>query len=92
MQPFIAEILSYDRSLIYASLITYVAYGAVGMARGNEDADSGSSQFFLLKWDQVYICLRICVYVYMYMHLYMYIHICIYKGQCKQSIFLTEMG
>jgi hypothetical protein len=23
------------------------------MARGNEDADSGSSQFFLLKWDQV---------------------------------------
>ena len=29
------------------------AYGAVGMARGNEDADSGSSQFFLLKWDQV---------------------------------------
>lgn len=51
-----------------------IAYGAVGMARGNEDADSGSSQFFLLKWDQVHIC--ICIYVYLFV--YMYICTCSY--------------
>jgi peptidylprolyl isomerase len=35
--------------------LPFQAFGAVGMARGNEDVDSGSSQFFLLKWSQALI-------------------------------------
>ena len=32
--------------------LPFQAYGAVGMARDNGDPDSGSSQFFVLKWNQ----------------------------------------
>ena len=35
--------------------LPFQAYGAVGMARDNEDADSASSQFFLLRWQQALI-------------------------------------
>lgn len=35
-----------------AMALPFQAYGALGMARGNEDVDSASSQFFLVKWDQ----------------------------------------
>jgi peptidylprolyl isomerase len=36
-------------------VLPFQAYGAVGMARDNEQADSASSQFFLLKWRQALI-------------------------------------
>lgn len=32
--------------------LPFQAYGAIGMARDNAEADSGSSQFFFLKWRQ----------------------------------------
>jgi peptidylprolyl isomerase len=35
--------------------LPFQSYGAVGMARNNEDADSGSSQVFFLKWKQALI-------------------------------------
>jgi peptidylprolyl isomerase len=35
--------------------LPFQANGAVGFARGNEDVNSGSSQFFLLKWSQALI-------------------------------------
>lgn len=35
--------------------LPFQAYGAVGMARDNGDADSGSSQVFFLKWRQALI-------------------------------------
>jgi peptidylprolyl isomerase len=35
-----------------AIALPFQAYGAVGMARSNDDVDSGSSQFFFLKWNQ----------------------------------------
>jgi peptidylprolyl isomerase len=38
-----------------AMALPFQAYGAVGMARSNEDVDSASSQFFLLKWDQALV-------------------------------------
>ena len=33
----------------------FQAVGAIGMARGNEDVDSATSQFFFVKWDQALI-------------------------------------
>lgn len=36
-------------------LLPFQAYGAIGMARDNEEPDSGSSQFFLLKWQQALV-------------------------------------
>jgi cyclophilin family peptidyl-prolyl cis-trans isomerase len=38
-----------------AIALPFQAYGAIGMARQNEDVDSASSQFFLLKWDQALV-------------------------------------
>lgn len=38
-----------------AMLLPFQTFGAVGMARQNEDVDSASSQFFLLKWNQALI-------------------------------------
>eukprot|EP00595_Chromulina_sp_UTEXLB2642_P002426 CAMPEP_0196761598 /NCGR_PEP_ID=MMETSP1095-20130614/901_1 /TAXON_ID=96789 ORGANISM="Chromulina nebulosa, Strain UTEXLB2642" /NCGR_SAMPLE_ID=MMETSP1095 /ASSEMBLY_ACC=CAM_ASM_000446 /LENGTH=74 /DNA_ID=CAMNT_0042111377 /DNA_START=896 /DNA_END=1116 /DNA_ORIENTATION=- len=35
--------------------LPFQAYGAVGMARANEDPDSATSQIFLLKWRQALI-------------------------------------
>jgi peptidylprolyl isomerase len=35
--------------------LAFQAYGALGMARDNEQADSGSSQFFFLKWSQALV-------------------------------------
>jgi len=35
-----------------AVALPFQAYGAMGMARGNEDVDSASSQWFFVKWDQ----------------------------------------
>lgn len=38
-----------------AIALPFQSVGAIGMARGNEDVDSASSQFFLLKWDQALV-------------------------------------
>jgi peptidylprolyl isomerase len=35
--------------------LPFQAYGALGMARGNDDPDSASSQFFFLKWLQALV-------------------------------------
>ncbi|KAJ1431232.1 cyclophilin type peptidyl-prolyl cis-trans isomerase/CLD-domain-containing protein [Ochromonadaceae sp. CCMP2298] len=35
--------------------LPFQAYGALGMARNNEQADTGSTQFFMLKWMQALI-------------------------------------
>jgi peptidylprolyl isomerase len=35
--------------------LPFQAYGALGMGRENEDPDSASSEFFLLKWSQALI-------------------------------------
>jgi len=41
-----------DNRGVETPALPFQAYGAVGMARGNEDPDSASSQVFFLKWDQ----------------------------------------
>ena len=38
-----------------AFVLPFQAYGALGMARDNDNADSGSSQFFMLKWLQALV-------------------------------------
>lgn len=35
--------------------LPFQAYGAIGMARDNDNTDSGNTQFFLLKWKQALI-------------------------------------
>lgn len=45
---------------IYPQLLPFQAYGALGMARENDDVDTASSDFFFLKWRQV----RVCIYTY----------------------------
>jgi peptidylprolyl isomerase len=44
-----------DQRATETMALPFQAYGAIGMARDNEQADSGSSQFFLLKWRQALI-------------------------------------
>jgi peptidylprolyl isomerase len=40
--------------------LPFQAYGALGMARENEEPDSGNSEFFFLKWLQVCDEFMIC--------------------------------
>lgn len=44
-----------DRRATETMALPFQAYGALGMARNNEYADSASSQFFFLKWKQALI-------------------------------------
>jgi cyclophilin family peptidyl-prolyl cis-trans isomerase len=47
---------TYIHISIYTSIHLYITYSILpGMARNNEAADSGSSQFFMLKWNQALI-------------------------------------
>ena len=44
-----------DNRALDTQLLPFQAYGALGMARDNDDTDSASADFFFLKWRQALI-------------------------------------
>ena len=44
-----------DSRALDTQALPFQAFGALGMARNNEDVDSGSSDFFFLKWNQALV-------------------------------------
>ena len=44
-----------DNRATETKALPFQAYGALGMARGNDNPDSASSQFFFLKWLQALV-------------------------------------
>lgn len=54
-QPTYSYTSDEDNRATETFVLPFQAYGAVGMARAGEDADSATSQIFFLKWDQALV-------------------------------------